>query len=224
MKEVIAVLANIGTFLSAILILVTVLEMRAQRKAQVKPELILFSDALLIKKGMIRVLREAPTFEENEIVLNLLNIGLSPAKEVAIAFSYDLDKAIKTVECKEITVRRNGSTLYVTSPIGFEKMNVDVDTEQILEFVDVKREKDKSETVPIPRTFSLFVRLLSMVGAYKEVDSRETESIELRIEVKYKDLLDNEYRLHRRAKYYFAGLQYTEEPRFSPVWKCAVRR
>lgn len=115
-KEIINLLASIGTFISAIIALYTLIEVKKQRLSTYKPEILIKSFLVYINKSPLFLESDEPllfktdNFNEYKIDKNqskefeisclykIENLGFGLAKNIKVSWSFEMEKALKILE------------------------------------------------------------------------------------------------------------------------------
>lgn len=169
-KPIIEILAAIGTFISALVALYTLLEIKKQRKSTYKPELFLDSfffelatnpffveeEKLMKFKNNVKGNKKSKKRKDESIYVNyyLENLGFGFAKLIECKWEFDFEKAIK--ELKKIAPKNiEWSQILEYTSMNFENGNHDSFNYnelkvQKIDFIapDDKNSEKKSETFP----------------------------------------------------------------------------
>lgn len=115
-KEIINIIASVGTFISAIIAIYTLLEIKKQRLSTYKPQLLLKSFIVYINKSPLclesdelllfktenfnEYKNDTKTKKEFEIssLYKIENLGFGIAKNIKVSWIFDMQKALKILE------------------------------------------------------------------------------------------------------------------------------
>lgn len=217
--RIIALISSIGTFISAIVVIFTLREMKEQRKSAYRPELIvnnsnffIYSDtngrryfpAIWSNKEL-----EKPSKENIEkikpIHLNVYNIGLAAAKCIEIRWSFDVAKIIdeinsfKDFDDVEVTYNRNirnRETVEIICPSGEIFLVLNNDFFKISYDYLLPNDKDGALIeVEIPYVYCM---LCSTIIYYKMINGKNSDIDfdkfpEFSLSIKYEDISRNVY-------------------------------
>ena len=89
-KDWIAFVSSLGTFLSSIFVLITLFELRTQRKQSYMPELVIPDVCFDYKNEFPNYMRIWTTDDGNALSLKVHNVGLGVAKDVNFEWEYDI--------------------------------------------------------------------------------------------------------------------------------------
>ncbi|WP_179336322.1 hypothetical protein [Winogradskyella costae] len=182
-KDIILIVSGIGTFISALVAMFTVLEIKKQRLSSYKPELILdsfvsffYADNFLTKDDNIRY-KTTKYLENNQKPLKetdktisvhylLQNIGFGTAKYVEGYWSFDYKKASKVLKKyinEDYLIENDNSGFSIRNEkndfwLFFSKSNLDKDT---IDFILPESQGDngKGQTVPsiITKVYAYYI-------------------------------------------------------------------
>jgi len=233
-KEVILIVSGIGTFVSALVAMFTVLEIKKQRLSSYKPELILdsfvsffYADKFLTENDNIRY-RTTKYLENNQKPLKktdktismhylLQNIGFGTAKYIEGYWSFDYKKASKIlnkyVNDDYIIENDNDGFLIrnkTTDPLlFFRKSSLNKDT---IDFIlpESQGENGKGQTVPsiITEIYAYYIifKYNINVGVNEEHCYEEFEELpKPKFKVTYKDFNNKKHTKTFELAFKYAG-------------------
>jgi len=115
--ELVSIFASIGTFISSLIAIYTLIEVKKQRLSTYKPEILIKSFLVYISKSPLFVRKEellefsTANFneyhekkEKSETIYNISplykveNLGFGPAKNIKLTWSFDIAKALNLIE------------------------------------------------------------------------------------------------------------------------------
>ena len=226
MEKYIAIAANIGTFISSILVLLTLIEMKAQRKAQVTPELVLDINKFCIIDGKHYQYQNNILSEKDDILsISIINIGLSAAKNIEIEFKYDIKFFSEVLNCKEITVEINRDNhLIIDSPIISSNIYINYDNKKTLPYVEKFTNVSVKENISLPENYSNLLVVYNELPQYENDKCYQKQIPPLYINVKYSDLLNNEYKNKYVLNVFFSGIENYQNSRFVGKYGCVIER
>lgn len=98
LTELIAIVSAIGTFLSSIFVLITLLELRTQRKHSYKPELVIPEVCFDFNFYRERFIDTWKTDDGEYLKLKVYNVGMGVAQDIKFSWSYNKNLMLKKFE------------------------------------------------------------------------------------------------------------------------------
>ncbi len=95
LSDWIALVSSIGTFLSSIFVLVTLFELRTQRKQSYMPELVIPDVCFNYSNNYPNLIKIWSTDDGNGLSLKVNNIGLGVAKNIDFEWHYDIHAMVE---------------------------------------------------------------------------------------------------------------------------------
>lgn len=233
-KEIIFIVSGIGTFSSAVVAMVTVLEIKKQRTSPYKPELILdsfvsffFADNFLSKDDN-RIYQTTKYLENNQKRLKetdknisihylLKNIGFGSAKYINGYWNFDYKKASKVLRKhvdEDFVVENDYSGFSIRNEkndfwLFFSKSDLGKDT---IDFIlpESQGENGKGQTIPniITRAFTYYIvfKYKIKVGVNEEHCYEEFEELpKPSFKLTYKDFNNKKHTKNFELSFKYAG-------------------
>lgn len=98
LTDLIAIVSAIGTFLSSIFVLITLLELRTQRKHSYKPELVIPEICFDFNFYRERFIDTWKTDDGEYLKLKVYNVGMGVAQDIKFSWSYNKNSMLKIFE------------------------------------------------------------------------------------------------------------------------------
>ena len=157
--QVLSVIGQIATWVTVVLVFLTLREMERQRKASQKPDLILpkapiygyastdKSKLLVPTEWSNKKLKEGETLIRDFPYITLYNIGLGAAKNIKLKWNFDLESILQTIKdyCYE-----NAIPIFVDKQKGFLRM--DLKGLVSMHNIDVSRWQEHDYAIPAATT------------------------------------------------------------------------
>lgn len=233
-KEIVLIVSGIGTFVSALVAMFTVLEIKKQRLSSYKPEIILdsfvsffFADKFLTKDDNIRY-KTTKYLENNQRPLKetdktismhylLQNIGFGTAKYVEGYWSFDYKKASKVLQRyinEDYVIENDSGGFSIRNEktdfwLFFSKSNLEKDT---IDFIlpESQGENGKGQIVPniITKVYAYYVvfKYNIKVGVNEEPCYEEFDELpKPKFKVTYKDFNNKKHAKTFELTFKYAG-------------------
>lgn len=212
------VVSSIGTFISSIVVLFTLIEINKQRKAVYRPDLVFSNSRYFLYWDMVKsdlfpglwYPQERPPgvtkYDEKLIAVNGFNIGLGAAKSIEIEWEFNIDYFIKQISEKDkagnfkIEWELQNQAVLAVETFGKKfSINTKVDNHQQIDFVLPSHIDKNSLQIRLP--FSYLI--LTSIIYYLELKSEDCDIPflpPLRMTVNYTDIGNNRHRKRYELK------------------------
>lgn len=208
--QLIALITSIATFITSIIVLLTLFEMQKQRKSAYKPEIVLktpvkfhiyLEECENVYLPFIWSSNELKKINLNElnfsIYIDAFNIGLGSAKSIEVMWDFELDKILKRIKNKDtenfFDIEYNDSMLRITFQGIAMIMNMENNCHWRYDYILPSQSKQGSLKFELPRPFLDLFSIILYLEYFKK-DTLNFDFPNLKLKLKYEDIGNNIYK------------------------------
>lgn len=220
--QIINLISGLATLSASLIALFTLLEIKRQRKQSYKPEPVIKSSLIYVYSEKFKeyyfpfkISRELYK-NENSIVnlsfsdfyLELVNVGISSAKNLSIKWDFDFNKAISTIESKNedrlFLINYNTKSLEIKFPLdNYREVNVVKNQFEIINFDYLVNSTSNSfDVIPLRvpvAVMRLYLVYISLALEFYNINEKSSKNgsldnfPELSLNIRYEDISGNKY-------------------------------
>jgi len=194
-KDWIAIVSSVGTFLSSIFVLMTLFELRTQRKQSYMPELIIPEVCFNYNNNFPNFIKIWTTDDSKMLFLKIHNIGLGVAKDIDFEWKYDIYDMIEkfyklSSDTKGELYIEDNRLIYLKDNIVEASSNLSVDNRH-LDFLLAHTDSSNIYNLELPNSYLSIATAIYKNAKIKEIfdlDTFEGGLLPLSLSIKYKDV------------------------------------
>ena len=194
-KDWIAIISSIGTFLSSIFVLMTLFELKTQRKQSYIPELIIPEVCFNYNNNFPNLIKIWTTDDNKELFLKIHNIGLGVAKDIDFEWEYDIYEMIEkfyklSSDTKGELYIEDNRLIYLKNNIVEAGSSLSIDNRH-LDFLLAHTDNNDVYNLELPNSYLSIATAIYKNAKIKEIfnlDKFEGAILPLNLNIRYKDV------------------------------------
>jgi hypothetical protein len=199
-KDWIALVSSVGTFLSSIFVLITLFELRTQRKQSYIPDLIIPDVVFNYSNEFSNYIKIWKMDNDEELSLKILNIGLGVAKDIHVEWEYDIYDTIKNFYLLSSTTKgdihvdtASNRLVYVENGELLSNTSLSVDNQHI-NFLLPNNKNNEMHDLHLPNSYITIATAIyknAKIGEVFDLKAFDGMISPLTLSIRYKDVGGN---------------------------------